>query len=331
MPLISGQAIETTRIKQNLARTSLANPVAGARTDITSVVGRLAIYADGSAQPDGNTTPLLLIHSVNAAGSAYEVKPLYDYYATTRPVYAIDLPGFGQSDRDDREYTARMMTDAVHAAVEQIRRIHGEQPVDALALSLASEFLARAATEMPQAFRSLGFISPTGFEGKARDAGTPGTRGRSWIIDTLRVKLWDRGFFELLTARPVIRKFLEKAWGSKTIDEPMVDYDYATTHQPGARYAPYYFVAGFMFSTDILTVYEQLRLPVWMAHGVRGDFVDYRHKNRVAGRPNWTLVQFDAGAFPHFEVLDQVVSSYNQFLGKLQPSDVGKPTLAHSV
>ncbi|MFL9500966.1 alpha/beta fold hydrolase [Rhodopseudomonas palustris] len=330
MPSLSGQAINTGSIKQHHARTGLANPVAGARTDITSVVGRFAIYAAGDAQPNGSTTPLLLIHSINAAGSAYEVKPLYDYYARQRPVYAIDLPGFGQSDRDDREYTARMMTDAVHAAVEQIRRIHGEQPIDALALSLASEFLARAAIETPQAFRSLGFISPTGFEGRARDDRTPGTRGRSWIIDVLRVKLWDRGFFKMLTARPVIRKFLEKAWGSKDIDEPMVDYDYATTHQPGARHAPYYFVAGFMFSTDILHVYEQLRLPVWMAHGVRGDFVDYRHKSRVAGRSNWTIVQFDTGAFPHFEVLDQVVSSYNQFLTKVQPSEVGKPTLVQS-
>lgn len=330
MPLVSGQAVNTISIGQNHARGSLANPVAGARTDITSIVGRLAVYADGSAQAGGDATPLLLLHSVNAAGSAYEVKPLYDYYARSRPVYAIDLPGFGQSDRDDREYTARMMTDAIHAAVEQIRRAHGEQPIDALALSLGSEFLARAATESPQAFRSLGFISPTGFEGRARDARTPGTRGRSWIIDLLRVKLWDRGFFKMLTARPVIRKFLEKAWGSKDIDEPMVEYDYATTHQPGARHAPYYFVAGFMFSTDILNIYEQLRLPVWMAHGVRGDFIDYRHKSRVAGRSNWTIVQFDTGAFPHFEALDRVVSSYGQFIAKLPTGDIGKPTLAQS-
>jgi len=311
------------------ARSSLANPVAGARTDIVSVAGRLATYSAGTASPDGDTTPLLLIHSINAAGSAYEIKPLYDHYAKTRPVYAIDLPGFGQSDRDDREYNQRIMTDAIHAAVEQIRQAHGPQPIDALALSLSCEFLARAAHEAPEAFTSIGLISPTGFEGRARDGRAPANRGKSWLIDTLKFPLWDRGFFNLLTARPVIRKFLEKAWGSKTIDEPMVEYDYATTHQPGARHAPYYFVAGFLFSTDILTIYEKLRLPVWMAHGVRGDFVDYRHKSRVAGRANWTIVQFDTGAFPHFEVLDQVVSSYDQFLAKSRPSDIETPTLVN--
>ena len=176
------------------------------------------------------------------------------------------------------------MTDALHEVVDRIRELHGDQPVDALALSLSCEFLARAAVERPAAFRSLGLISPTGFEGKARDARVP---------DTLRQALAARarctsrsgsgGCFALLTTRPVMRKFLEKAWGSKQIDEPLLDYDYQTTHQHGARHAPYYFVAGYMFSKDVLRLYESLKLPVWMAHGVRGDFVDYRHKTRVAG------------------------------------------------
>jgi hypothetical protein len=69
-----------------------------------------------------------------------------------------------------------------------------------------------------------------------------------------------------------------------------------------------------MFSKDILRIYESLRLPVWMTYGTRGDFVDYRHKNRVEGRPNWTIVKFEAGALMHFEMLDQVTRSYDQFL-----------------
>ena len=40
-------------------------------------------------------------------------------------------------------------------------------PVHALALSLASEFLARAATESPDRFRSLALVTPTGFTADA--------------------------------------------------------------------------------------------------------------------------------------------------------------------
>jgi pimeloyl-ACP methyl ester carboxylesterase len=314
-------------LKGGSVQTELPNPLHGSRTDIISTAGRLATYSSGTAIPGGHSNPLLLIHSINAVGSAFEVKPLYDLYARTRQVHAIDLPGFGQSERHDREYNARMMTDAIHTAVAKLREANGNQPVDAVALSLSCEFLARAAVEKPEAFRSLGLISPTGFEGKARDNRVPGNRGKPWLLKALYWPIWKRGIFRLLTKRPVIRKFLEKAWGSKTIDEPLLDYDCLTARQHGARHAPYSFVAGYLFSTDALRLYETLKLPVWMAYGVRGDFVDYRHKTRVAGRPNWTIIQFESGAFPHFEMLGKVADSYDSFLEKFKVADQTTPEL----
>jgi hypothetical protein len=71
------------------------------------------------------------------------------------------------AERSDRYYTPRLMTDAIHAMAAEIARIHGEAPIDALALSLAAEFLARAATEMPHGFRSIALVSPTGFDRNA--------------------------------------------------------------------------------------------------------------------------------------------------------------------
>ena len=49
--------------------------------------------------------PLLLLHSMNAAPSSMEMKPLFEHYRQQRPVYAPDLPGFGQSERADRSYS----------------------------------------------------------------------------------------------------------------------------------------------------------------------------------------------------------------------------------
>ena len=118
--------------------------------------------------------PMLLVHSVNAAASAYEIRPLHEHFAASRPVYSLDLPGYGFSERRPGEYTPRQMTDALHAVVALIRRDHGAVAVDALALSLSSEFLARAAVEDPAAFRSLALVSPTGFSGPRRRYGPPG-------------------------------------------------------------------------------------------------------------------------------------------------------------
>ena len=61
---------------------------------------------------------------------------------------AVDLPGFGDSLRSDRVYNPRLMTDALHTVAAQIRQRCGTAaPLDALALSLSCEFLARAASD----------------------------------------------------------------------------------------------------------------------------------------------------------------------------------------
>jgi pimeloyl-ACP methyl ester carboxylesterase len=308
---MSEKIIMKLTVEQHQKFPTLPDPLSGHRTDIDSTAGRIAMYSSGG---DASVAPLLLIHSINATPSAYEVKPLFDYYAGKRPVYALDLPGFGKSDRSDRVYSIKLMTDAIHAAVDKIRSDHAGAAVDALALSLSCEFLARAALERPTHFRSLAFISPTGFEGKARDDAGGGNRAMPWLRSALDLPLWSRSLFNLLTSRPSIKYFLKRTFGSPKIDQGLWDYAYLTTHQPGARHAPYYFVSGYLFSMDALRLYEALAHPVWMAHGVRGDFVDYHHENRVAGRSNWSFEVFPSGAFPHFEMLDAVTRSYDAFL-----------------
>ena len=292
----------------------LPAPVSGQRHEIGSRFGRLTYFAAGP-EAESQAPPMLLIHSINAAGSAYEVRPLYEHYRQSRTVYALELPGFGHSERSRREYTVRMMTGAILLAVDEIQDVHGRAPIDALAVSLSSEFLARAVTETPLGFRSVALVSPTGFSRKSANARwREGTRGMPWLHALFEFPLWSEAFFRLLTSRAGIRYFLRKTWGSPDIDEGLAEYDYLTTHQPGAQHAPYYFVSGFLFSEDIMKIYHSLTLPVWMSHGVRGDFVDYSNKAQVAGRANWTIQVFSTGAMPHFEAKAAFLQAYDAFL-----------------
>jgi len=80
-----------------------------------------------------------------------------------------------------------------------------------------------------------------------------------------------------------------------------VAYDVLTARQPGARFAPLDFLSGALFSQDIHTVYEAVSQPVWMSHGVRGDFKDFRKKALVHDRGNWQTTAFETGALPYFE------------------------------
>src|SRR5262245_19655656 len=87
-------------------------PLPGKRTELTDGhAGRIVLYGEAPRSSDVSAPPLLLVHSVNAAATVYEMKPLFEHYQGTRAVYALDLPGFGLSDRSDRKYTPRVMTD----------------------------------------------------------------------------------------------------------------------------------------------------------------------------------------------------------------------------
>jgi pimeloyl-ACP methyl ester carboxylesterase len=263
----------------------------------------------------GNGPSLLLVHSVNAAASAAEVRPLHERYRNSRTVLSLDLPGFGISDRSDRKYSPRLMTDAVLAAAAELSARNGGGPVDALAVSLSCEFLARAASERPEAFGTVALVSPTGFKGKARRDGPPeSVVGAPWVLRVLRGPGWGGALYRLLTRPNVIRYFLERTWGGKQIDETLWRYDIETARLPGAEHAPLHFLAAQLFSRDARRLYESLTQPVWMSYGVRGDFTDYGGKHCVEQRPNWTFDVFPTGALPYFEVPVDFFARYDAFL-----------------
>jgi pimeloyl-ACP methyl ester carboxylesterase len=286
------------------------------RMDVVSAGARVAVSVSGRAG-----APLLLIHSINAAASRAEVEPLRATYANNRRVYCVDLPGFGASDRSDRAYTPQLMTTAI---IDVARSIVGEnsQPLDALAVSLSSEFLARAAVEESKLFRSIALVSPTGFSGtRSLREPTASTRGKPWLYRALRGPGWGGALYRGLTKPNVIRYFLRRTFGSKRIDEALWKADIATARAPGAEYAPLYFLGGFLFSADIHTVYDALRPPVWVSHGRRGDFVDHRQLPAFAERGGWPVSVFDTGALPYFEDLSGFVAEYDRFLARIDAAE----------
>lgn len=263
--------------------------------------GMLHYYYDRS----GEGTPLLLIHAVNAAASAYEVRPLFERYRGQRPVYALELPGFGFSQRGDRPYTPRVFTNAIIGFLET----QVQEPVDIIALSLSSEFAARAALERGPNVRSLTFISPTGLSKDAHER-----QPNEGLHRFLSFPLWSQAFFDLLTTRTIIRRFLDMSFYGEP-DDRMVDYSYKTSHQPGARYAPLAFVSGKLNSPDIReTVYEELMHPVLVLY----DEDAYTSFEALPGlmerHPNWRAERIvPTRGLPHFDQPEQTFQALNTF------------------
>ena len=98
-----------------------------------------------------------------------------------------------------------------------------------------------------------------------------------------------------------------------------MDYDYATSHQPGARHAPLSFIAGKLFSPDIRTaVYERLALPVLILYD-RDGFVGFDLlPETLRRRPDWRAERIaPTKGLPHFEQPERTVAALECFWASL--------------
>ncbi|NJL55630.1 ammonia-forming cytochrome c nitrite reductase subunit c552, partial [bacterium] len=217
------------------------------RDVILNDAGRCSYYV-----VPGTGRPLVLVHSINAAPSAYEMKPLFDHYRGTRPVYALDLPGFGFSERRDRRYSPNLFTATISDFLATVVEPAHGLPVDLVGLSLGSEYVAMTAHRHPQRVASLALISPTGFNPE------PIELPEQTIYSVLSFRLWSQGLYDLIVLRSSIDLFLGRNFAGEP-DPDMIDYAYWTSHQPGARFAPLHFLSGQLFTQDVReSVYSKL-------------------------------------------------------------------------
>lgn len=280
----------------------LPDALDGARTVFSSEpAGQVSYYVDRQ----GAGRPLLLIHSINAAASTFEMKPLFDHYRGTRPVYALDWPGYGFSERSsETPYLAGLYSQTL---VDMLTTQIGE-PADVVAMSLGSEFVARAARERPELFNSVAFISPTGLS--EREINIPGEK----IYQGLSVPLWSRPLFELLTIRPSIAYFLGKNFVGD-VPETMIDYAYATSHQPEAKYAPLYFLSGQMFTPDISrTIYPEMTVPTLVIYDRDPNISFEKLPEVLETNSRWQASRIAPSlGLPHWELPAETSAALEQF------------------
>ena len=210
----------------------------------------------------------------------------------------------------------RMMTDAILIAVREIQDVHGRGPIDALAVSLSSEFLARAVTETPLAFRSVALVSPTGFRSRDENAKwRDGTRAMPWLHALFEFPLWSEGFFRLLTSRAGIRYFLQQDLGLARYRRGPARIrlpDHASARRPARA------------------VLFRVGISVQRGHHPDLSFADLagvdgarrprrfrRLHQQDRGRriaPTGPSRCFQTGAMPHFEAKAAFIAAYDAFL-----------------
>ena len=264
--------------------------------------GRVCYYASRSSRG----RPLVLLHSINAAPSAMEMKPLFDHYREQRTVFAPDLPGFGLSRRGHMNYEPALYSEVI---VEFLPNVVGRS-ADVVALSLSAEFAARAALLEPELFASLTLISPTGLGRRE----PPGEQTSARLHRLFTLPLLDSGLYRLLTSKASIRYFLNLNFAGEAPAE-MVDYAWSTARQSGARHAPFAFLSGRLFSRRArISLFQPLEVPVLVLYDEDPN-VSFDCLPRLLDvSAYWHAVRISPSrGLPHWEQPEQTVAALDTF------------------
>lgn len=273
---------------------------------------RLVYYETGpTAAPVGEemaggaaeaAEPIVLVHSIHAAASAWEMRELFERLGAGRRVLALDLLGFGASERPDVDYDSDLYQDLLR---DFVREVAGGA-AHVLANGLTAAHVLQAAAADPAPFRSLVLVNPTGLLTQATG---PDRKGRL-VQNLFRLPFVGEGLYNLLVSRPSLRYYDAQVYHDPGVAEENAEHHYATAHQPGARYAP----AAFLGDALGRNVYMALRtaevpaLSIWTESHCADTGREAEAFKAVAPGIQQIWIE-GSGALPHEEKPD-VVAGY---------------------
>lgn len=252
----------------------------------------------------GAGPPIVLVHGVHAAASSFEMRGIFEPLSRQHAVYAVDLLGFGKSERPNAPYSGRFYADLVAAFLAEV--------VGRTALlvgsSLSAAYVVEAARAQPGLVDRLALLSPTGTTSQ-------GALGRAFGR-LLATPLLGSAAFNVLASRASIQSYLRRVYADPSlVDDPLVEQHWATAHQPNARLAPAAFLAG---TLDLPLSHSSapVSAPILVVRGsVPGIGVQASDSVLRSLGPRVTIETVDGvGQLPHDEASGRVVSLVESWL-----------------
>jgi pimeloyl-ACP methyl ester carboxylesterase len=248
---------------------------------------------------------VVVLHGIHAAASSREFEGVLDALAEDYHVLAPDLPGFGSSDRPPVAYTSALY----EAFVADFLADRADDPV-VIASSLTGSWAAMAAEDVPVS--GLLLVCPTADTGQRRP----------WVRRLLRAPVVGSAVFNALTSEPGLRWFNERDayYRAEHVTDDLVDYQWRTAHQPGARYAPASFAGGYLDpGIDLGETLAGLDCPVTLVWGREAVITPLREGRELADAADAKLtVLDDTSLLPHAEEPDSFLDAIRAELPQLE-------------
>ncbi len=255
----------------------------------------------------GEGPPLLLVHAIGGGASSFEFCHTLADFSQRFSVYALDLLGWGNSERPNLNYTGSLYAELL---ADFAREVIGETTA-VVASSLSVAFVLRAARLHPSGFSRLVAIAPIASSTVSQVPESV----QAAVYSLLSLPVLSQSLYYTLTAPPAVDWITRHTLYSEgfATSETVAHYDVAA-HQPGASYAVRAFLSGRLnlpLQEDWAT-FAGPALLVWGRDNLLTPLENAQVLRKL--RPDAALEILPGRSFPHQEAPDQFQACVEPFL-----------------
>ncbi len=270
-------------------------------------------YGECSFQTIGEGNPVVLLHSFGPGHDSEEWRSVAEHLAERYRIYALDLLGWGRSDKPAITYDGELY---IQLLVDFLEDVVQERSV-VIAAGLSAAYAVQAAVDHPELLEGLGLVVPSGIdlhgdEPDLKDA---------LVHRLLRLPILGTSALNLFTSRTALSQYLRReAFRSpEQADAARIEHHYRSSHQRGSHAPLAAYLSGYL-NHRIDEALARLSVPLWIGWGRHAtaptvEVADLWLHHSPAAR----LEVFErAGNLPHLEVPARFSRALESFLVRLE-------------
>ncbi len=264
-----------------------------------------SIYYVKAGQDNKTKPPLLMVHGFGASTDHWRKN--IEQLQQTFQVWAIDLLGFGRSQKPKLQYSATLWRDQLHDFITEVIG----QPVVLAGNSLGGYASLCVAAQKPESTKGLILINSAGPFSDSEPKVEPNSFKKliNKISRSLLLQPWASYLlFQYVRRKSIIRKTLKKVYiDHNAVTDRLIEDIYRPSCDPGAAQV---FASVFKSpqGAKIDVLLQQMQCPLLMLWGEGDPWINAQARGTKFRQyyPNLVEYYLQAGHCPHDEVPDQV-------------------------
>lgn len=258
----------------------------------------------------GTGSPILLIHDLTVGSSVYEFNKIVDTLSQKHEVYAIDLLGYGLSDKPNMTYTNYLYVQLIIDFIKNIIK----RKTDIIVTGDSAQIAVMACHNDPEVINKMIFINPSSLY-QSNQIPSKRTKMLKILLDTPIIGTF---IYNLFTNKTVFEKIFEKEYfyNSINIEEKDILAYLEAAHLPDhtSKYV-YSSYIGKYINTNIIHALKEINHSIYIIGGEEENEIHTTVENYLYYNSAIESVFIPyTRHLPHMEMPERTIENIEMFL-----------------